>query len=92
MKKQPDNRLSIFEGREIAFIPSKTMLLEEGKVADRLCFIRKGCLRLFFYNEGKDITFQFFFKGISWLHLTVCTRVRRACSLWKASNHPKSCL
>lgn len=63
MKKQPDNRLSIFEGREIAFIPSKTMLLEEGKVADRLCFIRKGCLRLFFYNEGKDITFQFFFEG-----------------------------
>ena len=41
MKKQPDNRLSIFEGREIAFIPSKTMLLEEGKVADRLYFIRK---------------------------------------------------
>ena len=63
MKKQPDNRLSIFEGREIAFIPSKTMLLEEGKVADRLCFIRKGCLRLFFNNEGKDITFQFFFEG-----------------------------
>ena len=41
MKKQPDNRLSIFEGREIAFIPAKTMLLEEGKVADRLCFICK---------------------------------------------------
>lgn len=63
MKKQPDNHLSIFEGREISFIPSKTMLLEEGKVADRLYFIRKGCLRLFFYNEGKDITFQFFFEG-----------------------------
>lgn len=44
-------------------IPSKTVLLEEGKVADRLYFVRKGCLRLFFYNEGKDITFQFFFEG-----------------------------
>lgn len=44
-------------------IPSKTVLLEEGKAADRLYFIRKGCLRLFFYNEGKDITFQFFFEG-----------------------------
>lgn len=44
-------------------IPSKTMLLEEGKTADRLYWIRKGCLRLFFHNEGKDITFQFFFEG-----------------------------
>ena len=26
-------------------IPSKTVLLEEGKAADRLYFIRKGCLR-----------------------------------------------
>lgn len=44
-------------------IPPKTILLEEGKIADRLYLIRKGCLRLFFYNEGKDITFQFFFEG-----------------------------
>lgn len=44
-------------------IPSKTILLEEGKVADKLYLIRKGCLRLFFYNNGKDITFQFFFEG-----------------------------
>lgn len=32
---------------------------------DRIYLIRKGCLRLFFYNEGKDITFQFFFEGDS---------------------------
>lgn len=44
-------------------IPPKTILLEEGKIADKLYLIRKGCLRLFFYNEGKDITFQFFFEG-----------------------------
>lgn len=44
-------------------IPSKTILLEEGIVADKLYLIRNGCLRLFFYNEGKDITFQFFFEG-----------------------------
>ena len=44
-------------------IPSKTILLEEGKVAETLYLIRKGCLRLFFYNDGKDITFQFFFEG-----------------------------
>lgn len=50
------------ESQSIA-VPAKTTLLEEGKVADRLYLIRKGCLRLFFYNEGKDITFQFFFEG-----------------------------
>lgn len=44
-------------------IPAKTILLKEGEVADRLYLIRKGCLRLFFYNEGNDITFQFFFEG-----------------------------
>nr|WP_233522779.1 MULTISPECIES: Crp/Fnr family transcriptional regulator [unclassified Bacteroides] len=44
-------------------IPSKTILLYEGKIADTLYLIRKGTLRLFFYNEGKDVTFQFFFEG-----------------------------
>ena len=58
-----DNTLFNIEEVEVLSIPSKTMLLEEGKIADKLYFIRKGCLRLFFYNEGKDITFQFFFEG-----------------------------
>lgn len=44
-------------------VPAKTMLLEEGQVAHTLYYIRKGCLRLFFCHEGKDITFQFFFEG-----------------------------
>ncbi len=44
-------------------IPAKTVLLEEGKVADRLYLIHKGCLRLYFYHEGTDITFQFFFEN-----------------------------
>ena len=48
---------------ECLSVPSKTILLEEGKVADKLYLVRKGCLRLFFYNEGKAITFQFFFAG-----------------------------
>lgn len=57
------NTLFNIEEVEVLSIPSKTMLLEEGKIADKLYFIRKGCLRLFLYNEGKDITFQFFFEG-----------------------------
>lgn len=44
-------------------VSPKTLLLQEGDRADRLYFIHKGCLRLFFYHEGKDITFQFFFEG-----------------------------
>ena len=44
-------------------IPSKTTLLKEGEVSKYLYFVKKGCLRLWFNNEGKDITFQFFFEG-----------------------------
>lgn len=59
----PVNTLFNIEETEILSIPTKTVLLEEGKVADRIYLIRKGCLRLFFHHEGKDITFQFFFEG-----------------------------
>lgn len=44
-------------------VPRKTVLLEEGSVADTLYFVKSGCLRMFFYDEGKDVTFQFFFEG-----------------------------
>lgn len=44
-------------------VPSGTVLLAEGGVADRLYLVRKGCLRMFFCDEGRDITFQFFFEG-----------------------------
>ena len=40
------NTLFNIEEVEVLSIPSKTMLLEEGKIADKLYFIRKGCLRL----------------------------------------------
>ena len=50
-------------GEGVLSVQPKTILLEEGDIADRIYLIRKGCLRLFFYNEGKDITFQFFFEG-----------------------------
>lgn len=47
---------------KVQSIPSKYLLLEEGKMADRLFLIKKGCLRLFFNNDGKDVSFQFFFE------------------------------
>ena len=42
---------------------AKSVILEEGEVADKLYYVRKGCLRLAFNDDGKDITFQFFFPG-----------------------------
>lgn len=56
-----DMFVSLF-GADSLSVPSKTVLLEEGEIADRLYLVRKGCLRLFFDNDGKDMTFQFFFE------------------------------
>ena len=50
----------LFVEREIA---SKTVLLHEGEVSNQIHFIKKGCLRLWFNKDGKDITLQFFFEG-----------------------------
>ncbi len=41
----------------------KTVLLNAGEISQQLFFIKKGCLRLWFNNEGRDITFQFFFEN-----------------------------
>ncbi len=49
--------------REKRCIPSKTILLKEGDVSKTLFYIKKGALRLWFNNDGKDITVQFFFEG-----------------------------
>lgn len=43
--------------------PPKTTLLEAGKVSQIFYFIKQGCVRLWFNQDGKDITLQFFFEG-----------------------------
>ncbi len=43
-------------------VPPKTILLREGEKANCLYFINQGCLRLWFNDDGRDITFQFFFE------------------------------
>lgn len=43
-------------------IPAKTLLFHEGESIENFYFITKGCLRLWFNNDGNDITFQFFFE------------------------------
>ena len=44
-------------------IPAKKILLNEGEIANQVHFIKKGCLRMWFNKDGKDITTQFFFEG-----------------------------
>ena len=44
-------------------IPAKTVLLEEGKISQQYIFIEKGCVRLFFNDNGMDKTVQFFFEN-----------------------------
>jgi CRP-like cAMP-binding protein len=48
---------------EIIEFPAKTVILPEGEIAEYIYFIRKGCLRLWFNKDGRDITFQFFFEN-----------------------------
>ena len=50
----------LFARQEVA---AKTILLREGEVSNKAYFIEKGCMRLWFNNNGKDVTFQFFFEG-----------------------------
>ena len=55
-----DNYTGLF--REISVAP-KTILIKEGEISKNIYFVKKGCLRLWFNNRGKDITFQFFFEN-----------------------------
>ncbi len=44
-------------------VPSKTVLLNEGEISERIFFIEKGCVRCWFNKDGKDLTIQFFLEG-----------------------------
>jgi CRP-like cAMP-binding protein len=44
-------------------ISARTILLQEGQISNHIYFIKKGCLRMWFNKDGKEITFQFFFEG-----------------------------
>ena len=43
-------------------IPARTILLKEGEVSKRSFYVEKGCLRVWYNNNGKDVTFQFAFE------------------------------
>lgn len=59
----------IWEGYKLYFtrikVPAKTILLQEGDIANKLFLIEKGCVRVWHNDDGKDITGQFFFENSS---------------------------
>jgi len=44
-------------------VPARTVLLKEGAHSKKAFFIESGCMRLWFNNLGRDISFQFFFEN-----------------------------
>lgn len=44
-------------------VPAGTVLLNEGDISRNMYFIEKGCLRIWFNKDGKDVTLQFFFEN-----------------------------
>ncbi|SHF44183.1 Crp/Fnr family transcriptional regulator [Pedobacter caeni] len=44
-------------------VPARTVLLAEGDISKKIFLIEKGCLRVWFNNNGRDTTFQFFFEN-----------------------------
>jgi len=44
-------------------VPAKTILLNEGDISKKAFIIEKGCVRAWFNNLGKDVTFQFFLEN-----------------------------
>lgn len=53
------NHLSKVPSKRIV-VPARTILLEAGTVAKKMYLILSGCTRLWYNNNGKDITLQFF--------------------------------
>lgn len=42
---------------------ARQVLLGEGDICRKIYFVEKGCIRNWFYHDGKEISFQFFFEG-----------------------------
>ncbi len=44
-------------------VPAKTTLLQEGDIPRKMFLIETGCIRVWFNNNGNDVTTQFFFEN-----------------------------
>lgn len=43
--------------------PARTVLLKEGDISRKAYLIDRGCMRMWFNHNGRDVTFQFFFES-----------------------------
>ncbi len=77
-------------------VPAKTVLLMEGEIARKFYWIQNGCIRVWFNNNGDDITFQFFFENSAVASLEsfrkaipspVTIETIEPCVLWYADKH-----
>ena len=55
--------IEFLKDKPIQKLHAKQLLLEEGHTASNAYFIVKGLLRMFFYDKGRDISFQFFMEN-----------------------------
>lgn len=60
--------VNCFHRMEVA---TKTILLNEGETSKKMFLIEKGCIRVWFNNNGKDVTSQFFLNAKWWVLLKV---------------------
>ena len=44
-------------------VPARTVLIREGEIAKKIFLVEKGCIRAWVNNNGRDVTFQFFFEN-----------------------------
>jgi len=44
-------------------VSARTAILKEGDIPKNMFLIEKGCIRVWFNNDGKDVTTQFFFEN-----------------------------
>ncbi|MHC5201323.1 Crp/Fnr family transcriptional regulator [Myroides sp. LJL119] len=44
-------------------LPAKTTVLKQGEIPKKMFLIQKGCIRVWFDMQGKEITCQFFFEN-----------------------------
>jgi CRP/FNR family transcriptional regulator, anaerobic regulatory protein len=61
VKLEPAEEKAFLNICEIKKYKKKEFLLTEGKVCNKISFINKGCMRLFYSVEGHENTVQFFF-------------------------------
>src|SRR5262245_19731069 len=59
LKDRSDEYKNYFHRIEV---PSGSVLIREGEIAKKAYLIEKGCIRAWINNNGRDITFQFYFE------------------------------